>query len=248
MSVSHRIATHEDLEQIVDIYNSTIASRMVTADTEPASIESRVAWFNEHDPASRPLWVCEDKGRIQAWLSFSSFYGRPAYRKTAEISVYVHAAHRKQGIGSYLVKSAITYAPNIDIDTLLGFIFGHSMRRLALFERLGFSRWGLLPKVALLDGVERDLVHALDVLAVQLGERVDRHTVQCGVSEHARRGATSCPYNAERGQRITPGRSRPLPSTAVMGSLIKKRRKRMRKKKHKKMLKRTRWQRRAAGK
>jgi len=37
----------------------------------------------------------------------------------------------------------------------------------------------------------------------------------------------------------------PLPSTAVMGSLIKKRRKRMRKKKHKKMLKRTRWQRRA---
>ena len=34
----------------------------------------------------------------------------------------------------------------------------------------------------------------------------------------------------------------------AMGSLIKKRRKRMRKKKHKKLLKRTRWQRRAAGK
>ena len=36
-----------------------------------------------------------------------------------------------------------------------------------------------------------------------------------------------------------------LPSLFDMGSLIKKRRKRMRKKKHKKMLKRTRWQRRA---
>ena len=39
------------------------------------------------------------------------------------------------------------------------------------------------------------------------------------------------------------------PASAIlpraMGSLIKKRRKRMRKKKHKKMLKRTRWQRRA---
>ncbi len=33
--------------------------------------------------------------------------------------------------------------------------------------------------------------------------------------------------------------------TPLMGSLIKKRRKRMRKKKHKKMLKATRWQRRA---
>jgi hypothetical protein len=36
--------------------------------------------------------------------------------------------------------------------------------------------------------------------------------------------------------------------TDAMGSLIKKRRKRMRKKKHKKMLKRTRFQRRAKGK
>jgi len=38
---------------------------------------------------------------------------------------------------------------------------------------------------------------------------------------------------------------RPLGLAAVMGSLIKKRRKRMRKKKHKKLLKKTRWQRRA---
>jgi hypothetical protein len=35
---------------------------------------------------------------------------------------------------------------------------------------------------------------------------------------------------------------------AAMGSLIKKRRKRMRKKKHKKLLKKTRWQRRTQGK
>ena len=44
------------------------------------------------------------------------------------------------------------------------------------------------------------------------------------------------------------GGRRPLASQPAMGSLIKKRRKRMRKKKHRKMLKRTRWQRRAAGK
>jgi hypothetical protein len=39
--------------------------------------------------------------------------------------------------------------------------------------------------------------------------------------------------------------ARPASLTPLMGSLIKKRRKRMRKKKHKKMLKATRWQRRA---
>jgi hypothetical protein len=45
--------------------------------------------------------------------------------------------------------------------------------------------------------------------------------------------------------RITPTAPGPLSSAPAMGSLIKKRRKRMRKKKHKKMLKRTRFQRRA---
>jgi hypothetical protein len=44
---------------------------------------------------------------------------------------------------------------------------------------------------------------------------------------------------------ITPTPVGPLSSAPAMGSLIKKRRKRMRKKKHKKMLKATRWQRRA---
>lgn len=43
---------------------------------------------------------------------------------------------------------------------------------------------------------------------------------------------------------VTPAPS-PASLTPLMGSLIKKRRKRMRKKKHKKMLKATRWQRRA---
>ena len=39
-----------------------------------------------------------------------------------------------------------------------GFIFGHNEPSLALFRRFGFLRWGELPKVAALDGVERDLI------------------------------------------------------------------------------------------
>jgi len=158
MPIAHRIATRGDLPQIVDIYNATIPSRMVTADTEPVSVESRVPWFEEHTPSRRPLWVVEDAGRVVAWLSFSSFYGRPAYAKTAELSVYVHEGFRKRGIGSYLLVQALAHAPALKVNTVLGFIFGHKQPSLALFHGLGFSRWGNLPKVAALDGVERDLV------------------------------------------------------------------------------------------
>jgi phosphinothricin acetyltransferase len=66
MSIRHGIATRGDLPQIVDIYNSTIPSRLVTADTETVSVESRVRWFEEHTPDSRPLWVVEDAGRVAA--------------------------------------------------------------------------------------------------------------------------------------------------------------------------------------
>lgn len=157
-SVSHRFATRSDLPQIVEIYNSTIPSRMVTADTEPVSVKSRIRWFEEHKPDVRPLWVVEDGDQILAWLSFSSFYGRPAYAKTAELSVYVHEAHRNRGLGSYLLTQALRHAPALKVDTVLGFIFGHNEPSLTLFDRFKFSRWGELPKVASLDGIERDLV------------------------------------------------------------------------------------------
>ena len=50
-------ASLEDLDQIVSIYNSTIPSRMVTADLEPVSVESRLPWYKEHHPGKRPLWA-----------------------------------------------------------------------------------------------------------------------------------------------------------------------------------------------
>lgn len=154
----HRNAVRGDLAQIVAIYNATIPSRRVTADTEPVTVESRVAWFEEHDAQSRPLWVVEDGGRIAGWMSFSSFYGRPAYRRTAEISVYVGDEHQKRGLGAYFLRQAIENAPSIGVDTLLGFIFGHNEPSLRLFAKYGFVRWGELPRVAVLDGIERDLI------------------------------------------------------------------------------------------
>jgi L-amino acid N-acyltransferase YncA len=153
-----RDAQWADLPAIVDIYNSTISGRMVTADTEPVTVESRRPWFNEHTPSSRPLWVVESQGEICGWLSFQSFYGRPAYNATAEISIYIHQDYRGRKLGPYLVQRAIDTCPELHIKTLLGFIFGHNQPSLRLFSQFGFEEWAHLPNVAELDGVERDLL------------------------------------------------------------------------------------------
>ncbi|CAM4156648.1 N-acetyltransferase family protein [Paenibacillus alkaliterrae] len=149
-----------DLNHIVDIYNSTIASRMVTADLEPATTESKRAWFDGHSPDFRPLWVLRTEDEIAAWFSFQSFYGRPAYNATAEISIYIAEKYRSRGLGSVLLEKAIGECPRLKLNTLLGFVFGHNEPSLALLRKFGFEQWGHLPKVAVLDGVERDLIIA----------------------------------------------------------------------------------------
>jgi phosphinothricin acetyltransferase len=94
-----------------------------------------------------------------------SFYGRPAYRATVEVSVYIDPAMQRRGVARSLLTHALAAAPSLGIRTLLGFIFAHNAPSLALFERAGFAVWGRLPRVAELDGVERDLAI--------LGRRVD---------------------------------------------------------------------------
>jgi L-amino acid N-acyltransferase YncA len=156
MLIRHAVAA--DLPRIVAIYNASIPGRLATADTLPVTVAERQAWFAEFDPAARPLWVAEEPaGNVAAWLSLRSFYGRPAYRATVEIGAYVDPAAQGRGLGRALVRHALAAAPALGIRTVLAFVFAHNAPSIALFGNAGFERWGLLPRVAELDGVERDL-------------------------------------------------------------------------------------------
>jgi len=155
--LTYRDATIDDLTRIVDIYNSTVPTRMVTADTEPVSVESRLNWFHEHNPATRPLWIIEEDKNSIGWISFQSFYGRPAYAATAEISIYLDPSQRGKGLGKEVLQYSIDNAKTFGIKTLLGYIFAHNEPSLKLFMQLGFEEWAMLPNIAMLDGVERSL-------------------------------------------------------------------------------------------
>lgn len=103
--------------------------------------------------------------RGAGWLSLQDLYGRPAYHITAEVSVYVAQDFQTRGIGRRLLEKAIDEAPSLGLMNLVGFVFGHNAANLHLLESLGFQRWGHLPRVTELDGVERDVV----ILGLRLG-------------------------------------------------------------------------------
>jgi phosphinothricin acetyltransferase len=158
MNTTFCFAQPDDLEKIVRTYNSTVQSRLVTADLEPVSVESKQAWFDAHTPNRRPLWIIEVNGIYAGWMSFNSFYGRPAYDGTVEVSIYLEENARGNGIGKMCLQKAIEVCPELNVKTLLGFIFDHNEPSLKLFYNMGFEKWAHLPKIANMIDAERGLI------------------------------------------------------------------------------------------
>jgi phosphinothricin acetyltransferase len=158
MKPTIRLATEADLPAIVQIYNEAIPGRTATADMTPVTVEERLEWFRKHDPSVHPIFVCEDAGRIIGWTSLSAFYGRPAYKATAEVSTYVTTQRHRGGVGTALRAHVLEACARCGIKTVLSFVFAHNIASIHLNEKFGFTKWGHFPRVAELDGVERDLV------------------------------------------------------------------------------------------
>ena len=153
-----RMAHQDDLPAIVAIYNSTIASRQVTADLQPVTVAARRPWFDAHG-GNRPLYVVENEAQqVIAWGSFSDYYPRAAYRICAEISIYLDPHHRGAGLGRQLLDAMCARAPALGIQRIVAVVFAHNVPSVRLFERAGFEQWGMLPQVCDLDGELADIV------------------------------------------------------------------------------------------
>ena len=152
-----RDATDADLPAIVAIYNAAVATRISTAQLDPVTVEERPDWIRDHSPDRHPFWVAEVEGEVAGWLTIKPFLPRCAYAGTVELSVYVGDKFRRRGVARALLQEALERGDSLGSTVMVGLIFAHNQPSLRLFEHLGFERWGFLPGVAQLDGVEGDL-------------------------------------------------------------------------------------------
>ncbi|MFS8037011.1 N-acetyltransferase family protein [Xanthobacter sp. AM11] len=76
------------------------------------------------------------------------FRKRPAYRYTVKHSIYVHHEHVGEGVGSRLMRGLIDACAAVGFRQMIGYIDADNTASLALHERFGFVRVGLLPGVA----------------------------------------------------------------------------------------------------
>ena len=92
-------------------------------------------------------------------LGLAETSGRIVFANDRLVAQEFHGdALRAKGVIWMPLEQAIAHSPSINADRLIGFVFGHNLPSLQLFAKFGFARWGELPGVARLDGVERDVI------------------------------------------------------------------------------------------
>jgi len=146
-------------QAILDILNEAIATSTALYDYEPRSLESMRKWFDAKEAGRYPVIGVEaEDGTLMAFASYGMFRAWPAYKYSVEHSVYVHAEHRRKGLGVTLMRELIAAARAQGYHTLIGAIDSSNEVSIGLHERLGFQRGGTIRQAGFKFGRWLDLV------------------------------------------------------------------------------------------
>ena len=95
-----------------------------------------------------PHLVATRNGDVVGYAYVVLFRKRPAYRYAVKHSIYVHHEHLGHGVGRLLLQELIDARAAAGFRQMIGYVDGDNAASLALHEKLGFARVGLLPGVA----------------------------------------------------------------------------------------------------
>ena len=133
-----RLATGDDLEQILIIYNDIILNTTAVYDYDPHTIEMRRDWFNTKKQQGFPVFVAEQDGQIMGLSSIGPFRNWAGYKYTVENSIYVDAKHRGKGIARLLMPPLINAAKNLGMHTIVAGIDASNDASIRLHQSFGF--------------------------------------------------------------------------------------------------------------
>ena len=135
-----------DDEAIAAIYNPFVAETTVTFEEEAVSaaqIRERIG----HTTATHPYLVLEEEGRVAGYAYASAFRARPAYRFTAETTIYLAAGATGRGQGARLYRALLDMLKKEDFHTALGIIALPNEASVRLHQKLGFEKIGQIAQV-----------------------------------------------------------------------------------------------------
>jgi L-amino acid N-acyltransferase len=159
--VKTRLATTDDAEAILDIYNAEVLGGSATFDLVPRTLAEQVRWLEDHAGVHPAMVAVDDGGRIRGFASVSPYRPRPAYLTTVEDSVYVDPDARGQGVGKLVLVAVLDLAAAHGFHTVIARINAEGEGSIALHHSCGFALVGTERQVG------RKFNRWLDVVVMQ---------------------------------------------------------------------------------
>lgn len=145
--------TAADWPVVRAIYEEGIATGNATFE---AAAPEWPAWDAARLPACR--LVARRGRRVVGWAALSPVSTRSVYAGVAEVSIYVAAAARGQGVGKTLLRALIDAADQAGLWTLQAGILPENRASVALHQACGFRVVGRRERLGRLNGVWRDML------------------------------------------------------------------------------------------
>lgn len=135
--------TPADWPAVRRIYSEGIATGLATLERQAPDWDH----FDRSHRAEGRIVARAGDGAVVGWVALSSYSSRRVYGGVAWESVYVAEAARGQGIGRALLERLIESADAAALWTMLAGVLSDNAASLALHERVGFRRVGVLERL-----------------------------------------------------------------------------------------------------
>ncbi|MBA4112436.1 MAG: GNAT family N-acetyltransferase [Verminephrobacter sp.] len=148
-----------DIAAITAIYAHHVLHGTGTFETEPPSETDMAARRADVLGKGLPYLVAEQDGQVLGFAYCNWFKPRPAYRFSAENSIYVAEAARGLGVGRLLLDALCTAAEAAGVRKLLA-VIGDSANAgsIRVHQAAGFTHIGVMRSVGWKFGAWRDVV------------------------------------------------------------------------------------------
>jgi L-amino acid N-acyltransferase YncA len=140
-----RPSRDEDVAAITAIYAHHVLHGTGTFEIDPPSAPDMAARRSEVLARGLPWLVAEDKGQIAGFAYCNWFKPRPAYRFSAEDSIYLAPHAKGQGLGRMLLAELVLQAERVGVRKLIA-VIGDSANTgsIGVHRSVGFESVGLL--------------------------------------------------------------------------------------------------------
>jgi phosphinothricin acetyltransferase len=149
-AVTVRPSRDADVEAMLSIYRHHIRRGIEdsvddSGTPEPDDLRDRRKNLRNH---RLPHLVATSGGDVIGYAYVVLFRKRPAYRFTVKHSIYIHHEHLGRGVGGVLLGELIDACAAAGFRQMVGYIDADNAPSLAIHDKFGFRRVGLLPGIA----------------------------------------------------------------------------------------------------